>query len=80
MPYTLITKEEMKRDHTLSLEERHIDNNVYLERSAVEKSILHNVLFTSAVKVGLDYSRDPSGTDLRGAVPIHNRIPKTGGR
>jgi hypothetical protein len=80
MPYTLITKEEMKRDHTLSLEERHINNNVYLERSAVEKSILNNVLFTSAVKVGLDYSRDPSGTDLRGAVPIHNRIPKTGGR
>ena len=37
MPWTLLTKEEISRDHTLSFNERNIDNNTLnVPRSAIQ--------------------------------------------
>ena len=37
MPWTLLTKEEISRDHTLSFNERNIDNNsLNVPRSAIQ--------------------------------------------
>ena len=49
LPYSLLTKSEMSKDHTLSFEERNVDNNTLsLERKYVEESIRYNTLFRNS--------------------------------
>ena len=49
LPYSLLTKEEISKDHTLSFEERKVKINPYApSRNQVAKSIEDNKLFRNS--------------------------------
>lgn len=78
MPYTLLTKEEIRKDHLLSYEERNPRGDSKISNSFIADSIKYNNAFVNAVRSGVDKTQDQVGAELRGAVPFRNRIPKVG--
>jgi hypothetical protein len=78
MPYTLLTKEEIRKDHLLSYEEKNPNSELPISRFSIADSIKYNNVFVNAVKSGVDKTRDQVGAELRGAVPFRHKIPKVG--
>ena len=59
MPWTLLTKEEISRDHTLSFNERNIDNNTFnVPRSAIQIAMQRIATYREEIRKNLIPERE----------------------
>lgn len=69
LSYSLLTKEEISKDHTLSFEERRVERHQQtVSRSEIEKSIEHNTLFRNARASEANAQRAVLGQKVIGIV------------
>lgn len=69
MPYTLLTKEEMSKDHILSFLEADVENSTAkIERSLIAKCVEENTLFRNARASDVYSQRAALQQDVKGIV------------
>lgn len=69
MPYTLLTKEEIRKDHILSFQESNVANNAHqIKRSRIEESLQYNTLFRNSRTSEVNAQRATLQQDVRGIV------------
>lgn len=74
MSYSLLTKDEMSQIHTLSFEEREINNNhLQVPRTTIEESLKSNALFRKTKMAEVEAQRKQLGQQkpalIRGMIP-----------
>ena len=73
MPYSLLSKEEMSKTHTLSFEERNWNGRGHIPRDMVAESIKNNDLFRRTKMAEVEAQRKelgkPNSTPVRGMIP-----------
>ena len=69
MPYTLLTKEEIRKDHILSFQESNVANNAHqVKRSQIKESLQYNALFRNSRIKEVNTQRAALQQDVRGIV------------
>lgn len=72
LPYTLLTKSEISKDHTLSFEERNIGEAIKQDRSKIAESIKFNDVFKKTKASEVAARRTEVNSQIRGIVKGDN--------